>query len=128
MANWNGDEINFLSPKEIECLPTGWSHESASCDATNGSLPPGAQIALIVVVLGLLCGGTFAWQKYKARKEAADAANGPPRKFLGCLIRYWHWFLFAGEKVKYAGQVTDFDTSRTYGMGRDGFDNLQTVW
>jgi len=97
-------------PGEIECLPTGWSHESASCDATNGSLPPGAQIALIVVVLGLLCGGTFAWQKYKAKTKAAEEAAGPPR-----------------DKVKYAGQVTDFDVTRTYGMGRDGFDNLQTV-
>ena len=29
--------------------------------------------------------------------------------------------------AKYAGQHTDFDTNRTIGMGRDGFDNLQTV-
>ena len=36
-------------------------------------------------------------------------------------------FLSLGDKVKYAGQVTDFDVTRTYGMGRDGFDNLQTV-
>jgi len=93
-------------PKEISCGPEGWSHESASCDATNGSLPPGAQIALIVVVLGLLCGGTFAWQKYKQRQAPAEDA---------------------GTKVKYAGQVTDFDVTRTHGMGRDGFDNLQTV-
>ena len=62
----------LFRPKEITCGPEGWSHESASCDATNGSLPPGAQIALIVVVLGLLCGGTFAWQKYKQRQAPAE--------------------------------------------------------
>ena len=33
----------------------------------------------------------------------------------------------AKHEVKYAGQVTDFDVTRTHGMGRDGFDNLQTV-
>lgn len=31
------------------------------------------------------------------------------------------------QEVKYAGQETNYDTSRTHGMGRDGFDNLQTV-
>lgn len=33
----------------------------------------------------------------------------------------------AKHEVKYAGQVTAYDPSRTHGMGRDGFDNLQTV-
>ena len=27
----------------------------------------------------------------------------------------------------YAGQNSQFDREKTYGMGRDGFDNLQTV-
>ena len=40
--------------------------------------------------------------------------------------RYLFHFL-AKHEVKYAGQVTDFDVTRTHGMGRDGFDNLQTV-
>jgi len=91
-------------PTEIECLPTGWSHESASCDATNGGLTPGAQMALIVVGLFLLCGATFLWQRY--RKKDPNTTK---------------------HEVKYAGQVTDFDVTRTHGMGRDGFDNLQTV-
>ena len=54
-------------PSEIECLPTGWSHESASCDATNGGLTPGAQMALIIVGLLLLCGATFLWQRYRKK-------------------------------------------------------------
>ena len=57
----------ILSPTEIECLPTGWSHESASCDATNGGLTPGAQMALIIVGLLLLCGATFLWQRYRKK-------------------------------------------------------------
>ena len=40
---------------------------------------------------------------------------------------YIEFFISAKHEVKYAGQVTDFDVTRTYGMGRDGFDNLQTV-
>ena len=59
--------IVFFRPSEIECLPTGWSHESASCDATNGGLTPGAQMALIIVGLLLLCGATFLWQRYRKK-------------------------------------------------------------
>ena len=60
------DVIKFR-PAEVSCGADGWSHETASCDATNGGLTPGAQVVLIVVGLGLLCGGTFLWQKYKKR-------------------------------------------------------------
>lgn len=92
-------------PAEITCDGlNGWSHQEASCDATNGGLPPGAQIALIIVALAILCAGTFAWQKYYRKTDSTPK-----------------------HEVKYAGQVTAYDPSRTHGMGRDGFDNLQTV-
>lgn len=99
-------EAALAVPDRINCNPDGWDVEASSCDATNGGLSPGGQIAIIILCLGLLCLGTFLWQRYKRSKApVADAANAP----------------------KYAGDVPDFDKDLTFGMGRDGFDNLQTV-
>ena len=56
-------------PAEIECSQQGWSHQEASCDATNGGLTPGAQIALIIFALAILCAATFFWQKYYKRNN-----------------------------------------------------------
>ena len=70
-------------PAEITCDGlNGWSHQEASCDATNGGLPPGAQIAIIMIALGILCAGTFAWQKYYRKTDAA-------REYTHQTIRYF---------------------------------------
>lgn len=101
-------EAAYAIPDKINCLDMGWDVEEASCDATKGGLGPGAQIGLIVVCLALLCGGTFLWQRYKKQKEAESGKDG-------------------GHQPKYAGDVPDFNKELSFGMGRDGFDNLQTV-
>ena len=72
MSNFNRRVNVIFRPSEIECLPTGWSHESASCDATNGGLTPGAQMALIIVGLLLLCGATFLWQRYRKKDPNSE--------------------------------------------------------
>ena len=64
--------LTYYRPAEITCDGLGgWSHQEASCDANNGGIPPGAQIAIIMIALGMLCAGTFAWQKYYRKTEAA---------------------------------------------------------
>jgi len=98
-------EAAYAIPDRINCLATGWDVDAASCDATKGGLSPGAQIALIVACLALLCLITFLWQRYKRSKAPKENIAQP----------------------KYAGDVPNFDRDKTFGMGRDGFDNLQTV-
>ena len=87
-------------------LANGWDAEEAKCDATKGGLSPGAQIALIILCLGALCVGTFLWQRWKRSRAPKEGAVNQP---------------------KYAGDVPDFNRERAFGMGKDGFDNLQTV-
>ena len=67
----SGTEIKIviLRPAEIECSSAGWSHQEASCDATNSGIAPGTQIALIMIALGMLCAGTFFWQKYYKKND-----------------------------------------------------------
>lgn len=67
-------EAALAVPDRINCNPDGWDVEASSCDATNGGLSPGGQIAIIILCLGLLCLGTFLWQRYKRSK--APAADG----------------------------------------------------
>ena len=73
-----------------------------------------------MIALAILCAGTLVWQKYYRK-------NDPPRKFLISRELTPERPFSAKHEVKYAGQVTAYDPSRTHGMGRDGFDNLQTV-
>jgi hypothetical protein len=99
---------SYATPDKITCLQSGWDTDvdRSTCDATKGGLGPVGQIMLIVVFLVLLSLGTFAWQKYRrSQVKPEDAAAGP----------------------KYAGDVPAFNREKSYGMGRDGFDNLQTV-
>ena len=96
----------MMSSPPFFSLANGWDAEEAKCDATKGGLSPGAQIALIILCLGALCVGTFLWQRWKRSRAPKEGAVNQP---------------------KYAGDVPDFNRERAFGMGKDGFDNLQTV-
>ena len=76
---------------------------------------------LIVVFLVLLSLGTFAWQKYR-RSQVKPEDAGKIKKFAASRD-----FIFKAAGPKYAGDVPAFNREKSYGMGRDGFDNLQTV-
>ena len=68
-------EAAIAVPDMIICGPGGWSAEAAVCDATQGGLSPGGQIALVLLGLGLLCVGTFLWQKYGKKEKDPNAAS-----------------------------------------------------
>merc|ERR1711990_910810 len=101
----------YPTPEQIKCLNTGWDHESATCDATAKGLPPGGQIAMIMLALLVLCGGTFLYQRW--RKQQEDKNNPEKDKNVNDINNVPH-----PEK--------NFDRNRVQGMGRDGCDNLQT--
>jgi len=95
----------YATPDVITCATSGWDTEldMATCDATKGGLGPAAQIGLILFVLACLCGGTFLYQKFMKKNEVDSS------------------------QPKFAGDVPEWDRERTVGMGKDGFDNLQTL-
>lgn len=56
---------------KVSCTPTGWDVPEAKCDATTGGLSPGAQIALVIAGLALLCVGTFLYAKFISKKDGS---------------------------------------------------------
>jgi len=78
-------EAAYAIPDRVNCLETGWDVEQSSCDATKGGLSPGGQIGLIVACLAMLCISTFAWQRYKKKKEPA---KGTRCKFLDEILLF----------------------------------------
>ncbi|CAG5102897.1 Oidioi.mRNA.OKI2018_I69.chr1.g517.t1.cds [Oikopleura dioica] len=95
----------IADPREIACLPSGWDADIARCDATSGGLSPGTQVALICVGLILLCVATFLYQRFRKQKIEENTAKNQTMGHTNA----------------------SFDPDRTYGMGREGFDNLQAV-
>jgi hypothetical protein len=104
-------------------MATGWDYnddENADgpirCDATNGGVSPGGQIALIMVGLVLLCVATFFWQRrrmqQKKEEDEKEHAKNPNKGL---------------NEVIHAVPPMERLKDRVQGMGKDGFDNLQTV-
>jgi hypothetical protein len=71
---------SIADPPEITCTNVGWDYAEATCDATNGNIRPGGQIAFILLGLVLLCVGTFLWHRHRSKQTEDEEKQNPDKK------------------------------------------------